>query len=45
MGICDPLRLTPLQEELLNAPADEIARLMREYPFHEIRKDQPEDSD
>ena len=41
MGACDPLGLTPLQEELLKAPADEIARLMREYPPHQIRKDQP----
>lgn len=42
-GLCDYMQLTPLQTQLLNAPADEIARLIREYPPHPIRKDQPAD--
>jgi hypothetical protein len=33
-GACSPMALTPLQQQLLNAPAEEIARLMRDYPFH-----------
>ncbi|MES5488485.1 hypothetical protein QMZ05_37565 [Bradyrhizobium sp. INPA03-11B] len=45
IGVCDPIQLTPLQEQLLNAPADEIARLVREYPFHPIRETQPANSD
>jgi hypothetical protein len=40
-GGCIPVSLTPLEEKLLKAPADEIARLKREYPFHAIRKDPP----
>ena len=42
---CEGIRLTPLQQQLLNAPADEIARLIREYPFHAVGNPQPTDSD
>jgi hypothetical protein len=45
MRLCDPSSLTPLEWNVLNAPADEIARLMREYPFHPVRKDQPAGSE
>jgi hypothetical protein len=45
MGACDRSFLTPLELKLLDAPADEIARLKREYPFHAIRKDPPPGSD
>jgi len=44
-GACESMWLTPLQEQVVNAPADEIARLMREYPFHPIRKDEPTNPD
>ena len=40
-GACNPIQLTPLQEQLLNAPTDEIARLMREYPYHPIGQYEP----
>lgn len=40
-GPCTPKQLTPLQEELLTAPAGEIARLKREYPPHPIRTNPP----
>jgi hypothetical protein len=42
MYLCDPVLLTPLQWELLHAPADEIARLKRDYPFHGAREEPPE---
>jgi hypothetical protein len=42
MYLCDPDLLTPLQWELLHAPADEIARLKRDYPFHGAREEPPE---
>ena len=45
MNACDPSGLTTLEWNVLNAPADGIARLMREYPFHPIRKDQAPGSD
>ncbi len=38
VGICDQMHLTPLQERLLKAPADEIARLIRENPYHRGRE-------
>jgi len=44
-GACESMWLTPLQKQVVNAPADEIARLRREYPFHPIRKNEPTSPD
>jgi hypothetical protein len=41
VDLCDQMYLTPLQERLLKAPADEIARLIREYPYHPSRENRP----
>jgi hypothetical protein len=38
VGACDQTSLTELQLKLLNTPDDEIARLIREYPFHPPRQ-------
>ncbi|MGJ4931624.1 hypothetical protein ACQR1I_09115 [Bradyrhizobium sp. HKCCYLS2038] len=45
IGVCDRMQLTPLQQQLLNAPAEEIARLIREYPYHAFSDVEPDSSD
>ncbi|GLH77381.1 hypothetical protein SSBR45G_22890 [Bradyrhizobium sp. SSBR45G] len=45
IGACDQIQLTPLQQQILDAPAEEIARLIREYPYHAPGDVEPDSSD